>query len=110
MSPLRLEQVLELEAVVEVVLDGALLAAGHDDDLLDAGRDGLLDRVLDDRLVDERQHLLRLRLGGWQEPRPPAGSREDGLANAQDRTSWSGSAISKERDGRAARSERPSGV
>ena len=59
-----LEQVLKLEAVVEVVLDGSLLAAGDDDDLLDPGGHGLLDRVLDDRLIHQRQHLLGLRLGG----------------------------------------------
>ena len=77
-----LEQVLELVGGVEVVLDGPLLAAGHDDDLLDAGGHRLLDRVLDDRLVDERQHLLRLRLGRRQEAGAPAGGREDGFADA----------------------------
>ena len=58
-----------------MIFDGVLAAAGDEDDVLDAGRDGLLDAVLDDRLVDERQHLLGLRLGGRQErvPRPAAG-------------------------------------
>ena len=79
---LLLEQVLELVREVEVVLDRPLLAGGDDDDLLDPGGDGLLDRVLDDRLVDERQHLLRLRLRGRQEASAPAGGGEDGLANA----------------------------
>ena len=60
---LLLEQVLQLVGGVEVVLDRALLAGGDDDHLLDAGGDRLLDGVLDHRLVDERQHLLRLRLG-----------------------------------------------
>ena len=41
----------------------------------------LLDPVLDDRLVDERQHLLGLRLGGGQEARAEAGGGEDGLAD-----------------------------
>ena len=41
----------------------------------------LLDAVLDDRLVDQRQHLLGLRLGGRQEARAEAGGGEDGLAN-----------------------------
>ena len=49
--------------------------------LLDAGCDGFLDAVLDDRLVDEDQHLFRLRLGGGQEPRAEAGGGEDGLAD-----------------------------
>ena len=85
---LGLEQVLQLVAVVEVVLDRPLLAAGDDDDLLDAGSDGLLDRVLDDGLVDERQHLLGLRLGGGQEAGPPPGGREDGFADAHRTSSW----------------------
>ena len=80
---LGLQQVLQLVAVVEVVLDGPLLAAGDDDHLLDAGRHGLFHRVLDDRLVDQRQHLLGLCLGGWQEARPPTGGREHCLSYAQ---------------------------
>ena len=43
--------------------------------------DGLLDAVLDDRLVHEHQHLLRLRLGGGQEAGAEPGGGEDGLAN-----------------------------
>src|SRR5574340_518033 len=77
-----LEEMLELVVEVEVVLDRPLLAARDDDDLLDAGGNGLLDRVLDDRLVDERQHLLRLRLGRGKEARTPAGGGEHGLSDA----------------------------
>ena len=47
--------------------------------------DRLLDHVLDDRLVDERQHLLRLRLGGGKEARAEAGGGEDGLADLAQR-------------------------
>ena len=32
-----------------------------------AGRDGLFDAVLDDRLVDERKHFFWLRLGRGKE-------------------------------------------
>jgi hypothetical protein len=39
----RLEQLLQLDAEVEVIFDRPLLAAGDDDDLLDAGRDRLFD-------------------------------------------------------------------
>ncbi len=77
-----LEQVLELEREIEVVLDRPLLAAGDDDDLLDAGGDRLFDGVLDDRLVDERQHLLRLSLRRRQEPGAPSGGRKDGFADS----------------------------
>ena len=39
--------------LVEMVLDRALAAAGDEDELLDPGRARLLDRVLDQRLVDD---------------------------------------------------------
>src|SRR6185503_8734068 len=81
---LLLEQVLELVGEVEVILDRPLLAGGDDDHLLDARGDGLFDGVLDDRFVDQRQHLLGLRLGRWQEPRTPAGGREDGFSDAHE--------------------------
>ena len=47
--------------------------------------DGLLDAVLDDRLVDEDEHLLRLRLGRRKKARAEAGGGEDGLANGSAR-------------------------
>ena len=63
-----------------MVLDRALVAAGDEDHLGDAGGGGLLDRVLDQRLVDDRQHLLRARLGRRQEAAAEAGDREYGFA------------------------------
>ena len=65
-----------------MILDRGLGAAGHEDELLDAGGLRLLDRVLDERLVDDGQHLLGHRLGRGQEPRAEAADREDRLANA----------------------------
>ena len=41
----------------------------------------LLHHVLDGRLVDDRQHLLRLRLGGGEEPGAQTGGGDDGLAD-----------------------------
>ena len=76
-----LEKAFELDVDVEVVLDGVLAAAGDDDDVVDAGGDGFLDAVLNDRLVDEDQHLLRLRLGGGQEAGAESGGGKDGFAN-----------------------------
>ena len=64
-----------------MVLDRVLALAGHDDDRGDARGDRLLDHVLDDRLVDERQHFLGLRLRGRQEAGSEPGGREDGLAD-----------------------------
>jgi hypothetical protein len=66
-----------------MVLDGALAAAGDEDQLLDAGRDGLLGRVLDQRLVDDGQHFLGIGLGGGQEAGAQAGDREDRLGNTR---------------------------
>ncbi len=78
----RLEEGLELDGDVEVIFDGVLAASGDEDDVVDARRHRLLDAVLDDRLVDERQHLLGLRLGGGQEPGAETGGGKHGFANA----------------------------
>ena len=77
----RLEKRLELDRDVEVILDRVLAAAGDEDDVVDAGRDRFLDAVLNDRLVDERQHFLGLRLGGRKKAGAEAGGGEDGFAN-----------------------------
>ena len=45
--------------------------------------DRLLDPVLDDWLVDQRQHLFRLCLGGGKEACSPTGGRKDGFTDAQ---------------------------
>jgi len=78
---LRLEQVLQLEAVVEVVLDGALLAAGDDDHLLDARGHGLFHRYWMTGLSTAAASPW-LRLVAGQEACPPTGSWEDGFADA----------------------------
>ena len=75
------ERVVEFELNVEMILDDALVAAGHEDELLDAGFPGLVDHVLDDGLVHDRQHLLGERLGGWQEPRSKPRNRENRLSD-----------------------------
>ena len=61
---LGLQGGLKLEGVIKVILDGGLVAPGDEDELLDTGRCGFLNRVLDQRLVDHRQHFLGHRLGG----------------------------------------------
>jgi hypothetical protein len=76
-----LEKGLELDGHVEVVLDRVLSAPGDEDDVVDARRHRFFHAVLDDRLVDERQHFLRLRLGGGQEPGTQARRREDRFTN-----------------------------
>ena len=71
----------ELGAGVEVVFHGGFAAAGDDDDLGATGGDGLFDPVLDERLVDEAEHLLGHGLGGWKESSAEARGREDCFTN-----------------------------
>ena len=77
----RRERGVELEHAVEMILDHALVAAGDEDEMLDAGFLGLVDHVLDQRLVDDGQHFLRHRLGGGQDAGAETGDREDGFAD-----------------------------
>ena len=63
----RLERVLEFVHAVEVVFDDALVAAGYENEVFDAGGARLVDDVLNDGAVDDCQHFLRHRLGRREE-------------------------------------------
>ena len=80
--PAVLQVVLELERDVEVVDNGTLISARYHNDLVDAGGHRLLYPVLDDGLVDDRQHFFRLRFGGRQKTSPKPSRRKNGLANS----------------------------
>ena len=80
--PLLLQRPLQLQRAVEVVLHRPFSGGGHDDHLFQAGGGRLLHGVLDDWLVDERERLLRLRLGGREQPGAVAGGQDDRLAHA----------------------------
>ena len=58
---------LELILLIEMVLDDALVTAGDEDEMLDPGLARLIDRILDQRPVNDRQHFLGHGLGGRQE-------------------------------------------
>ena len=77
------ERLLELVMGVEMILDCALTAAGHKEELLDPGGARFVHGVFDQRFVDDREHFLRECLGGGQEPGPETAYREyrfaDGL-------------------------------
>jgi len=77
----RLQRRLKLVGEVEMVLDGALAASGHEDEMLDPGLDRLLDGILDDGFVNDGQHLLGDHLGRGQEAGAETGNRKDDLAN-----------------------------
>ena len=74
--PLASSSVFQLEADVEMILNRGLAAAGHDDDVLDAGMNGFFHAVLDEGLVHQRQHLFGLGFGGGRNrvPSPAAGN------------------------------------
>ena len=58
-----------------------LAAPGHDDDVLDSRMQRLFHAVLDDGLVHQRQHFLRLRFGGGQKSGAESRGGEYGFAN-----------------------------
>ena len=72
---------LKLKGGIEMILDRVLGAARDEIELLDAGSLGLFDRVLDQRLVDNRQHLLRHRLGRRQKTGAEPGYRKHRLTH-----------------------------
>ena len=65
-----------------MILDHRLVAAGDEDEMLDAGLARFVHHVLDQRAVDHRQHFLRHGLGRRQEAGAEAGDREYGFADA----------------------------
>src|SRR5262249_5529963 len=77
----RLEQMLQLEADIEVIFYRRLASSGDDDDIRHPGVHHLFDAVLDERLVDKRQHFFWLGLGSGQESSAEAGGREHGFTN-----------------------------
>ena len=83
---------LELELLVEVVFDDALVAAGDEDEMLDAGFTRLVHGVLDQRPVDDREHFLGHGFGCRQETRTESGNGEHGSSDAlgQSELRWSG--------------------
>ncbi|MNR26061.1 hypothetical protein D3C85_1432490 [compost metagenome] len=59
-----LDLMLQLVTDIEVILQRALATPGDDRHMLQTGRMCLLDAILDQRLIDNRQHLFGHRLGG----------------------------------------------
>jgi hypothetical protein len=66
---------LQLQIAVEVVLQRAFAATGHEEDVVEACGHGLLHDVLDGRLVHNREHLLGRGLRRGKESRAEARRR-----------------------------------
>ena len=79
--PALLEHLFQFIADVEVVFDGLLAAASDNQDLVAARCHGFFDPVLNDGLVDQRQHLFGLSFGGGEEAGAEAGGGEHGFAD-----------------------------
>ena len=77
----RVERVLELDAAIEVVFDRVLAPPGDDEDVVDPCTHRLLYDVLDRGRVDDRQHLLRHRLGRGEEAGAEPGGGDHGVVD-----------------------------
>jgi hypothetical protein len=75
---LRLQYRLELGVAVEMILDGALGTSGDEDQGVGAGGERLVDRILNERLIDDRQHFLRAGLGDGEKSRAASRNGEHG--------------------------------
>src|SRR6516225_8893364 len=78
---------LELEAHIEVIFNGALAAPRNDDNVLHSGVHRLFDSILDQRLIYKGKHLLRLGLSGGKKTRSQPSGGEHRLANLRDHRS-----------------------
>jgi hypothetical protein len=63
---------------IEVVLERRLPRSGHEQDAAHTHPRQFLHHVLDHRFAADRQHFLRLRFGGRQQPGTEAGDGDDG--------------------------------
>ena len=80
--PFCFQKTFQLGRGIEVIFDRILPSAGHDNDVVNSGGDAFLDHILDERLVDHRQHFLGLRFGRGQESRAQPRGGKDCFANA----------------------------
>ncbi len=76
------QRLLKLRIGVKMIFNCALRATRHEDQPGRTRLYCLFDRVLDQRLVDDWQHLLGARLGCWQEPGTPSCDGEHGCSNS----------------------------
>ena len=71
----------QFRALVEVIFNGALVTARDEDHVGDTGGSGFFHSILNERLVDHRQHFLGHCLSSGQEAGAQTGNREYSLTN-----------------------------
>jgi len=74
-----LEIFFQFQRTIEMVLDRTFASAGDDDDVFDARRDRFFDHVLNQRFVDQREHLFRRGLGRGEKACAQSGSGNNGF-------------------------------
>ena len=79
--PTSLERVFEFVGIVEMILDDAFVAPGHEDEVLDSRLARFIDHMLENRSVDDGQHLLRDRFGRRQKARAKSGDGQHGFTD-----------------------------
>ena len=72
---------LKLICNVEMILDRAFAATRDKDHLFNTGLTRLIDRILDERAIDNRQHLFGNGLCRWEETRAQASDRKYSFTN-----------------------------
>ena len=75
------QRVFEFISRIEVILDDRLVAAGHENEMLDPRLARFIDHMLKNGPVDDGQHLLRDRLGRRQKPRAETGDGQHGFTD-----------------------------
>ena len=75
------KRIVKLKLDVEIVFDDALVAARDENQMFNASFQRLVDHILDDRLVNDRQHFLWDCLGRWQESGSKASNRKHCFAD-----------------------------
>jgi hypothetical protein len=75
------ERALKLELAVEVIFDNALVSSGYKDEMFNSGGARLVNDMLKDRTVDNRQHFFRYGLGGREEACAEASNRKNSFSD-----------------------------
>ncbi|MNC55716.1 hypothetical protein D3C75_1052620 [compost metagenome] len=75
----RFQHRLKLIRRVEMVFDRVLGGVGNQNDFFDPGSHAFVDNILDQRLIYDRQHLFRDRLGRRQHAHTQTSNRNDGF-------------------------------
>ena len=78
---IALEIFFQFDGPVEVVLDRAFAPSGDDDNVFDSGGNRFFHGILNEWLVDERQHFFWRRFCGRKEACAKACSRNHGFAH-----------------------------